>query len=106
MLGFLTFLALQLATTGPALADPVIVPAEFRDYFDAARNGKLEIPEEAIEEARRYRYVFVGGFHNERLPGYFTQNAKELRAIGVPKGAIHFIYPSSHRTVAENAKTV
>jgi pimeloyl-ACP methyl ester carboxylesterase len=106
MLGFLTILALQLATTGPAGPDPVIVPAEFRDYFDAARKGKLEIPDDAIEEARSYRYVFVGGFHNERLPGYFTQNAKELRAIGVPKQAIHYIYPSSHRTVAENAKTV
>jgi pimeloyl-ACP methyl ester carboxylesterase len=106
MLGFLTVLALGLATTGPAATDPVIVPAEFRDYFDAARKGKLEIPDDAIEEARRYRYVFVGGFHNERLPGYFTQNAKELRAIGVPKKAIHFIYPSSHRTVAENARGV
>jgi hypothetical protein len=106
MLAFLTVVALQLATTAPAGADPVIVPAEFRDYFDAARKGKLEVPDDAIEEARRYQYVFVGGFHNERLPGYFAQNAKELRAIGVPKQAIHFIYPSSHETVAGNAKTV
>jgi hypothetical protein len=106
MLGFLTVLSLQLATAGPDLTDPVIVPAEFREYFDAARKGKLELPDERVERARRYRYVFVAGFHNERLPGYFTQNAKELRAIGVPKGAIHFIYPSSHATVAENARSV
>jgi hypothetical protein len=106
MLGFLTVLALQLSTIGPDLTDPVIVPAEFRDYFDVARKGRLEIPDKTLERARRYRYVFVGGFHNERLPGYFTQNAKELRAIGVPKSAIHFIYPSSHATVAENARGV
>ena len=106
MLGVLMVVALQLAMTGPEGTDPVIVPAEFRDYFDAARNGKLEIPDDAADEARGYRYVFVGGFHNERLPGYFTQNAKELRAIGVPKQAIHYIYPSSHETVAGNAKTV
>ena len=34
------------------------------------------------------------------------QNAKELRAQGVPRRAIHFIYPSSHKTVQENAEAV
>ena len=106
MLGLLTVLALQLAAGDPPASDPVIVPADFRDYFNAARTGKLEIPEEALAEARHYRYVFVGGFHNERLPGYFSQNAKELRAQGVPKRAIHYIYPSSRETVAGNARMV
>src|SRR5580658_3904494 len=106
MLAFLTVLAVEIATAGAGKTDPVISAADFGAYFNAARAGKLSIPDEALEEAQRYRYVFVGGFHNERLPGYFTQNAKELRAIGVPKGAIHFIYPSSHATVAENARSV
>ena len=106
MLGFLTVIALQLGTSGPAATEPVISPAEFRSHFDAARNGKLSICDEVLEEARRYRYVFVGGFHSERLPGYFAQNAKELRARGVPKKAIHFIYPSSGETVDGNAKMV
>jgi pimeloyl-ACP methyl ester carboxylesterase len=106
MLGLLTVLALQLAAGDPPASDPVIVPADFRDYFNAARTGKLEIPDEALAEARQYRYVFVGGFHNERLPGYFSQNAKELRAQGVPKRAIHYIYPSSRETVAGNARMV
>jgi len=106
MLGFLTVVALQLASFGPAATDPVISPADFRRHFDAAREGKLSIPDTAIEEARRYRYVFVGGFHSERLPGYFAQNAKELRARGVPKTAIHFIYPSSGETVDGNARMV
>jgi hypothetical protein len=106
MLGFLTVLALQIGAGDPAATDPVIVPADFRDYFEAARKGRLEFPALALKEAQGYRYVFVGGFHSERMPGYFAQNAKELRAIGVPKKAIHFIYPSSHDTVAGNANTV
>ena len=106
MLGFLTIIALQLAAPDPVATDPVISPAAFRRNFDAARNGKLSIPDEAIEEARCFRYVFVGGFHSERLPGYFAQNAKELRAKGVPKRAIHYIYPSSGETVDGNAEMV
>jgi pimeloyl-ACP methyl ester carboxylesterase len=106
MFGFLTVLALQIASCDGGKTDPVISAVEFAAYFDAARTGRLSIPDEALEEAQRYRYVFVGGFHNERLPGYFTQNAKELRAKGVSKGAIHFIYPSSHETVAGNARAV
>ncbi len=106
MFGFLTVLALQIASGGASKDDPKISDVDFRAYFDAARAGKLTIPDEAIEEARRYRYVFVGGFHNERLPGYFAQNARELRAKGVPKEAVHFIFPSSHHSVAGNARVV
>jgi pimeloyl-ACP methyl ester carboxylesterase len=106
MFGFLTVLALQIASCNAGKTDPVISAADFGAYFDAARTGRLLIPDEALEEAQRYRYVFVGGFHSERLPGYFSQNAKELRAKGVSKQAIHFIYPSSHDTVAGNAEAV
>jgi hypothetical protein len=106
MFGFLTVLALQIATGDAGKSDPKISEADFRAYFEAARAGKLFIPEEGLEEARRYRYVFVGGFHNERLPGYFAQNARELRAKGVPKDAVQFIFPSSHDTVAGNARIV
>ncbi len=56
--------------------------------------------------ARRFRYVFVGGFLNERMPGYFSQNARELRACGVPRPAIHFVSPSSHRSFDENLETI
>ncbi len=34
------------------------------------------------------------------------QNAQELRARGVPRDAIHFIYPSSHKSIEENAEAV
>ena len=50
--------------------------------------------------------MFVGGFRIGRMPGYFTQNAKELRALGVPRRSIHFLYPDSHKTVEENRETV
>jgi len=79
---------------------------QFCKWFDAASEGKLDIPAKVSRTARRYRYVFVGGFHNERMPGYFAQNAKELRAKTVPKRSVHFISPSSHKTVAENAEAV
>jgi hypothetical protein len=40
------------------------------------------------------------------MPGYFAENARELRAMGVARSAIHFIYPSSHATVTENTRVV
>jgi pimeloyl-ACP methyl ester carboxylesterase len=106
MYGFLTVLALQVVACDAGQPGPVIPAAQFRAYFEAARAGRLEIPQKVLDEALRYRYVFVGGFHNERLPGYFVQNAKELRAQGISKQAIHFIYPSSQETVAGNARAV
>jgi pimeloyl-ACP methyl ester carboxylesterase len=82
------------------------VPAEFQAWFHAAERGDLVIPAAVNRRARQFRYVFVGGFANERMPGYFSQCSRELRARGVPKSAIHFIFPSSHRTSEENAEEV
>jgi pimeloyl-ACP methyl ester carboxylesterase len=106
VLALLTLLAVPLSASEPAATDPIISPADFQTWFDAARAGRLSIPPQATRTARRFRYVFVGGFHNERMPGYFAQNAKELRARGAPRGAIHFIYPSSRESIAGNAKLV
>ena len=106
MLGILTFLLVSLAPPEQTANTPVVSPAEFRSWFDAALAGRLSIPADVSRSARRYRYVFVGGFHSERMPGYFSQNAKELRARGVPRRAIHFVYPSSHETVDGNAEAV
>jgi pimeloyl-ACP methyl ester carboxylesterase len=39
------------------------------------------------------------------MPGYFSQNIKELRAHGVSRRAIHEIYPSSRKTVEEYRDT-
>ena len=46
------------------------------------------------------------GFMNEGMSEYFTQNARELVAIGVPRKAIHYIYPSSGETIEGNAAAV
>jgi len=104
--GYLTLLLVLQAPPNPAETYSGVSPAQFRTWFDAARDGKLEIPAKVSRTARRYRYVFVSGFHNEQMPGYFAQNAKELRAKSVPKRSVHFISPSSHKTVAGNAKAV
>jgi len=83
-----------------------VSPAQFSAWFNAARAGKLAIPADVSRTARHYRYVFVGGFHNEQMPGYFARNARELRAQAIPRQAVHFISPSSHETAAANAGLV
>jgi pimeloyl-ACP methyl ester carboxylesterase len=104
--GFLTFLLVLPVAPDPAETSTSVTPEQFRAWFDAARERKLEIPDEVKRAARRYRYVFISGFHNERMPGYFAHNAKQLRARTIPKRSVHFIAPSSEKTVAENARAV
>jgi pimeloyl-ACP methyl ester carboxylesterase len=106
VLGFLTLFLVSLPPPDQLGTTPVISPLAFRAWFDAALAGQLSIPSEVSRTARSYRYVFVAGFLNERMSGYFAQNARALRASGVPRRAIHYIYPSSHKTVAENADAV
>jgi hypothetical protein len=90
---------------GDALSDPLIAPADFQHWFSASCDGKLKIPPAAVKKAQSFRYVFVGGFHNEFMPGYFSQNIKELKSLGVSKRHIHEVYPSSKKTIAENRET-
>ncbi|AGA27842.1 lipase family protein [Singulisphaera acidiphila] len=106
MLGATLILAGLLPLFGEAPAHRAVDPSAFERWFEAARQGQLQIPAEVEREATRYRYVFVAGFWNERMPTYFTQNAQELRALGVPRDAIHFVYPSSHKSIEENADAV
>jgi pimeloyl-ACP methyl ester carboxylesterase len=81
-----------------------VAAGEFRAWFDAALEGTLAVPDDVARNAARFRYVFVAGFAHEQIPGYFAQNVKDLRALGVPKGAIHTIFPSSEETVEESAE--
>ena len=55
-------------------------PDDFRRWYEAAVDGRLAIPDGVAAKAGRFRYVFVGGFAGEDFSGYFTRNAKELRA--------------------------
>jgi pimeloyl-ACP methyl ester carboxylesterase len=106
VIGHSTLLACLFIAPPPVDTDPVISPAEFRARFDLALAGKLSVPADVKRAARRYRYVFVGGFMSEGMSEYFKQNAKELRAIGVPRKSIHYVYPSSHETIDGNAAAV
>ena len=97
---------LGLLVMGDPVADPVGGGVPFEDWFCSARRGDLELPAPVARKACGYRYVFVGGFRNERIPGYFAQNMAELRVLGVPRGSIHVIYPSSVQTAEQNAGEV
>ncbi len=105
-LGFLTLLALCFVPPVQAATTTSVTPEQFRAWFDAARQGRLEIPVEVGRNARGYRYVFIGGLFNEQMPGYFLQNVKELRARGVPQSSIHLVKPDSQQTIPGNAKSV
>jgi pimeloyl-ACP methyl ester carboxylesterase len=106
MLGTLTILALLSAAPDGPKNELGVEPGEFRAWFEAACQNELEIPPAVAQEAARYQYVFVAGIFNERIGGYFAQNAKELRALGVPRSNIHYIYPSSHESLPDNADAV
>jgi pimeloyl-ACP methyl ester carboxylesterase len=84
-------------------APPAIRPDDFRKWFTSASRGDLDVPHDVSVKARGFRYVFVGGFASEQMRGYFAQNSKELRSLGVKRTAIHTIFPSSSRTIEEGA---
>ncbi|MHC5537223.1 alpha/beta fold hydrolase [Singulisphaera rosea] len=102
MLGPLSLLLALAPALGaaPEVAKPDLTP--FESWFEEGARGNLKIPAAVASAAKTYRYVFVAGFHNERMPGYFARNVKELRAHGVDRRAIHVIAPSSHETFDEN----
>lgn len=102
MLGPLSLLLALTPTLGAFPEKPESEPTPFESWFEEGARGTLKIPATVESAAKGYRYVFVAGFHNERMPGYFTRNAKELRAHGVDRRAIHVIAPSSHETFDEN----
>ena len=101
MLGPMTTL---LAISITALADaPSITPDGFRACFDASMNKQLSISPSVTHEAAKFRYVFVGGLRGEGLREEFGSSSRDLRDRGVPKRSIHVIFPSSHKTVEQNA---
>ena len=89
-------------------ADPTPSGASeaFQGWFTSAVAGSLKVSAGVSHEAKSFRYVFVEGFRNERMPGYFAANIAELRALGIPRDQIHVIDPSSRRTTADNAEEV
>jgi pimeloyl-ACP methyl ester carboxylesterase len=85
---------------------PVIAPADFQKWFELAAESRLVLPSGVEARAKQYRYVLLGGLQFGMMQSYLAQNAKALRARGVPAEAIHIINPSSHQTLVENAEAV
>ncbi len=106
VIGHLAFLALVVLAPPPDHADEALSPAEFRASFDQSLAGKLTLSADVKDAAKRFRYVFVGGFMSEGMSEYFKQNAQELRALGVRRDAIHYIFPSSNENTKGNAGEV
>ncbi len=102
----LAFFALCFVPPAMAGTAPSVTPEQFRGWFDTAHQGRLEIPEPVLHSARGFRYVFICGLFNEKIPGYFAQNVKELRSRGIPRSSIHLIKPDSQQTIDENARAV
>ncbi|MFO0910045.1 MAG: hypothetical protein U0794_17155 [Isosphaeraceae bacterium] len=94
------------APSGPVVPAPRVKAETFRSWFDTARAGRLDLPPVAVAAAKGYQFVFIGGFWNESARGYFLQNARDLESRGVATSRIHFIFPSSHATLDENASHV
>ncbi len=89
----------------PASADQSPL-SNFERWFAAARARGLTIPAVTLERVKNYRFAFVGGYRNERMPGYFSQNMGELRALGIERSRIDLIHPSSSKVWEENAEAV
>ncbi len=87
-----------------AMAD--CTPEQFQAWFREAVQGAPRMSRAVERRAAQFRYAFVGGFANERMPGYFSQCVQELKAHGVPSAQIHFIFPSSHETFEGNSDEV
>ncbi len=104
--GFSAVALAAIVLAGAPVPDRSGATPDFESSFRASLRGDLEIPDAALGAARSLRFVFVGGFRNERMPGYFSQNMGELRALGVPPAQISTIHPSSARTWSENAEGV
>ena len=57
----------------------------------------------AHAETASAHFVFVGGYRNEKIPGYFEENARLLRAAGA---RVTILMPKSEGPVLENAAMI
>ena len=90
------FLAILLSLPSFALAGSAEFHALMASYHQSPQP-------QLSSSVRNYEYVFVAGFLNEGLMGYFKDNKNLLEEVGVPHGQIHVLAPSSLKGVTENA---
>lgn len=80
----------------PLFAAPT--PDTFVNAFNEYYAGQRPLPRAGNEH-----YVFVAGFLNEGIPGYFGENIRELKKLGVPAARISVVKPKSGKTFEENS---
>lgn len=69
--------------------------ADFRSYRNVNQLAQ-------VGSLPQFEYVFVAGFLNEGLVGYFAENIAALQRAGIPRDRIHVLKPSSGRGVLAN----
>ena len=106
MLALFAAISMLIAEAEIKQVGPQFSPTEFKGWFDQAAESRSTVPPRVTKNVLMNRYVFVGGFFSEKMPGYFTANVKELRHLGVSREAIFHILPSSHESIEVNAGEV
>lgn len=91
----LTMAAALFAAAPAAPPRPAIAAHDFEVWYRDACTGRLEVPRPVAARAGSYRYVFVGGYRNESIRGYFRDNIAELVRQGIPADRIEVVDPSS-----------
>lgn len=94
MYRFLLILLLSIPSIGTARN------AEFHALMESYHQSPKALLASAVYA---YEYVFVAGFLNEGLLGYFKDNKDLLKEVGVSEKQIHVLKPSSRKGVIENA---
>lgn len=81
-------------------------PTQFQDWLRADLAGPSAVPENTKRKAAGFHYIFVAGFLNEGIVGYFSENIKELKRLGVPARSISIVSPCSGKTFEENSAII
>ncbi len=61
-------------------------------------------PARAASALDKFHYVFIAGYKNEEIPGYFTENIRFLRDLGA--SSVSEIRPSSETAVLNNVALI
>lgn len=95
---YLTILAitLSLITRRPAQA------AMNSDYQTFLHN-QIDLPEDVIAEAKKYRWVFVAGYLNRLSSDMFDDQISTLNSYGIQ---VHVVRPDSTKSFDENASSL
>ena len=95
-------LALRDGTT----TDPIVAPGEFRAWFDGQSSAGSRFPPKSSGARGISGMCSSAASIIERHARLLVQNARELRARGISRQMIRFLYPSSHETFEGNSELI